>query len=65
MFYRMRGKDAVFLLVVFGLSAAGFLLPFLRDRAWHGVSLFGWWMAALMAAAPAAGFLHMRAGKDR
>jgi len=65
MFYRLGGKDAAFLLVVFGLSAVGFVLPQLRARAWHGVSWFGWWMAALMVAGPLVGYLHMRTGARR
>jgi len=63
MFHRMRVADAVLLLVVFGLSALGFLLPVLRDYSWHGVSLFGWWMAGLMVLGPLAGFLHMARDK--
>jgi hypothetical protein len=55
----MKKWDAAFLAVVLLLSALGFLLP-LRENSWHGVALFGWWMAGLMLLGPAAAYWHMR-----
>lgn len=63
MFYRMDKGDAVLLLLLSAFSGAGFLLPFLREAKWCGVSLLGWWMAALMFLGPAAACLRMRRGK--
>jgi len=59
MFYRLRRSDAALLIVIFGLSAAGFLVPALRQGSWHGVNSLGWWLAGVMVLGPVAGFFHM------
>jgi membrane protein YqaA with SNARE-associated domain len=52
-FLRMRKSELYLLVALIGFSAASFL-PLWRDVTIAGMSLFGWWMAALMILAPAA-----------
>jgi hypothetical protein len=66
-FFRMRTTEFWFLggLIVF--SAASFL-PMWRDIHIAGMSLFGWWMAALMILSPLGAlaiFFHERKRDSR
>ena len=55
-FFRMRPSERWFLilLVVF---AAGSFLPWWRDLDVAGISISGWWIAALMIVSPVAALL--------
>jgi hypothetical protein len=50
-FFRMNKTERWFLVVLVALSAISFL-PLWRDVYVAGMSLFGWWMAALMVLSP-------------
>lgn len=55
----MPRADAVLILSIVGFAAAGFAIPELRAAKHAGVSLFGWWMAALMLLAPIGALVRM------
>jgi hypothetical protein len=52
-FFRMHKTEGWFLLLLIAFSAVSFL-PWWRAIRVAGMSLFGWWMAALMVLSPLA-----------
>ena len=65
-FFRMHKSELWFLVSLILFSAASFL-PMWRDIYVAGMSLFGWWMAALMILSPMGAlltFLYERKRSD-
>jgi hypothetical protein len=50
-FFQMRRAECWFLVLLLAFSAGSFL-PWWREIHLAGMSLFGWWMAALMVLSP-------------